>query len=92
MKMLQYLVFFILDMFSFSTTYFSSEKDPGMVKIVSYLYKFRLKTKSLFDYLFVQNFGREFFTHMETSMLPFKGCHFLPILGTLTWSFSSEVL
>ena len=25
---------------------------------------------------------REFFTHMETSPLPVKGCKFLPMLGT----------
>ena len=40
-----------------------------------------------FEFLFAFLFGvyhptREFFTHMEMSPLPVKGCKFLPMLGT----------
>ena len=36
-KMLQYFLFFTSDVFFFSTSYFSSEKDPGVVKIVTHI-------------------------------------------------------
>ena len=44
--------------------------------------------------MFVCLFGvfrpiREFFTHMETSPLPVKGCKFWPMLGTEQWGFFS---
>ena len=32
---------------------------------------------------------REFFTHMETSQLPLKGCKFWPMLGMEQWEFFS---
>ena len=36
-KMLQYFLFFTSDVFSFQRHIFSSEKDPGVVKIVSHI-------------------------------------------------------
>ena len=33
---------------------------------------------------------REFFTHMETSPLPLKGCKFWHMIGTYAWPLSNE--
>ena len=43
-------------------------------------YQYFYSTRNRFVCLFVPS--REFFTHMETSLLPVKGCKFWPLLGT----------
>ena len=58
----------------------AGDKSYGKKKIALFLYL--ILFVCLFVCLFVYRPIREFFTHMEMSPLPVKGCKFWPMLGT----------